>query len=167
MPTTPRPDLRDATTNEDASLKKREYKRQYHIKNREQIIEKVHKHYVRNRDKRLAYGKKWRDENPDKMRTYRHKFKDKLRTETFEAYGGAHCNCCGESERRFLTIDHINNDGAAERREMNNRGGYAFYARLRTRGFPVGYQVLCFNCNMSKGHYGICPHNSSPPLTIS
>lgn len=164
MPRTPGTDLRDATPDEDATLKLKEYKRQYHIKNREKIIKKVHVHYVRNREKRLAYGKKWRDENPDKMRLYRQAHKNKLRKETFEAYGGAKCRCCGEAERRFLTIDHINNDGAKERREMNNRGGYASYARLRARGFPGGYQVLCFNCNMAKGHYGACPHTTYAPL---
>jgi hypothetical protein len=29
------------------------------------------------------------------------------------AHYGEQCACCGESERLFLTIDHINNDGAA------------------------------------------------------
>ena len=149
-------------------MDKKEYKKQYHIEHREEILEKVRKHYHANRDKRLAYGKKWRNGNPDKMKLYRHNFKDRLRLETFDAYGGAICKCCGETERHFLTIDHLNNDGAKERREMNNRGGYAFYAKLRTRGFPSGYQVLCFNCNMAKGHHGICPHmkteSTSMPL---
>jgi hypothetical protein len=31
-------------------------------------------------------------------------------------------------------------------------------AWLRRNKFPSGYQVLCHNCNFSKGHVGICPH---------
>jgi hypothetical protein len=26
--------------------------------------------------------------------------------------------------------------------------------------FPDGFQVLCHNCNLAKGYYGECPHNS-------
>lgn len=138
-----------------------EYKRQYHIDNRDKILKKVRKHYVRNRDKRLAYGKKWREDNPDKMRLYRKNHKIKLRAETFNAYGGALCNCCGETGLPFLTLDHINGNGAEERKATNSRGGYAFYALLRTKGFPPGYQVLCFNCNMGRYINGVCPHTVS------
>lgn len=33
----------------------------------------------------------------------------------YEHYGAV-CKCCGETEPAFLTIDHINNDGAAHRK---------------------------------------------------
>ena len=33
------------------------------------------------------------------------------------------------------------------------------YKILRARGFPLGYRVLCHNCNLARGFYGYCPHS--------
>jgi hypothetical protein len=84
----------------------------------------------------------------------------------FEIYGPPVCVCCGEANDAFLTLDHINNDGAAHRREINaNRGGLNkgvshrnFYTALKRQGFPRILQVLCFNCNFAKSRIGYCPH---------
>ena len=72
-------------------------------------------------------------------------------------YGNAKCECCGESGQAFLTIDHINNDGYAQRRESKAHGGM-IYSWLRRQGYPAGYRVLCANCNSGRGH-GLCPHD--------
>jgi len=79
-----------------------------------------------------------------------------LRRETILAYGGV-CACCGESEWEFLAIDHINGGGNQHRRVLGLVGPF-FFKYLRDQGFPVGYQVLCHNCNQAKGAYGTCPH---------
>jgi len=74
------------------------------------------------------------------------------------AYGGSVCACCGETDIRFLTIDHVDGDGAQHRKLIG--GGGNTYKWLRQNGYPSGFQVLCYNCNM--GRYrngGICPHN--------
>jgi DNA-directed RNA polymerase subunit RPC12/RpoP len=86
----------------------------------------------------------------------------KLREDVFAAYGGARCACCGETERAFLSIDHIDNDGAEQRRNGDyGRSGTAFYQWLRKNGFPPGFQVLCMNCNVGKHRNGgVCPHQS-------
>ena len=74
-----------------------------------------------------------------------------------EAYGGM-CACCGETEPKFLSIDHINNDGY-ERRKNGEQCGAALYRWLRDQGWPKDdYQLLCMNCNFAKGHFGTCPH---------
>lgn len=76
------------------------------------------------------------------------------------AYGGK-CACCGESDWRFLTLDHINNDGAEHRQTLPGRGGGSnIYHYLAARGFPNDppLQVLCWNCNTAKQYYGSCPH---------
>ncbi len=77
----------------------------------------------------------------------------------FAAYGGAQCRCCGEPERLFLSIDHINGGGARQRREL---GPGELYRWLLRNNFPPGYQVLCHNCNFGK-HWnnGICPHKKA------
>jgi hypothetical protein len=88
--------------------------------------------------------------------------RDKSRKlDAFNAYGGPRCNCCGDSIFQFLTIDHINNDGAAHRKliSKDGRSGGALNCWLKRHGYPPGFQVLCFNCNIGKHiNGGICPH---------
>ncbi len=79
-----------------------------------------------------------------------------LRDEVFAAYGGYKCQCCSETEPKFLQIDHVNNDGAEHRRQMKG-GGNHLYGWLKKNGYPVGFQVLCANCNRAK-QFGPCPH---------
>lgn len=71
-------------------------------------------------------------------------------------YGGR-CQCCGETEPYFLTIDHVNNDGAKERKYLSSSQLYIYLIR---NGFPRDrYQLLCFNCNLGRQiNGGICPH---------
>jgi hypothetical protein len=77
-------------------------------------------------------------------------------------YGGVVCACCGETEFSMLTIDHINQDGAAHRREVSTALSKIF-AWLKQHGWPDGYRVLCFNCNIaSYRNGGVCPHKSKP-----
>lgn len=87
----------------------------------------------------------------------------KLRDAAFEAYGGYVCKCCGETEKLFLQIDHVNNDGAKHRREVFGKksgSGQNIYRWLRDNNFPEGFQVLCANCNLGKHRNGgICPHH--------
>jgi hypothetical protein len=76
--------------------------------------------------------------------------------QVFAAYGGAICKCCGETLQLLLTLDHINNDGAEERKRLNRK---SLYGWLVLNNFPPGYVVLCFNCNIGKSlNGGICPH---------
>ena len=68
---------------------------------------------------------------------------------------GAICNCCGETEPAFLTIDHVLNDGADDRRLRR----HLVYKRILDEGCPTDrYQILCWNCNSAKGMLGNCPH---------
>ncbi len=62
---------------------------------------------------------------------------------------GPGCRECSETILAFLTLDHIDNNGAAERRS-GLRGGADLYSRLINSGFPSGYQCLCWNCNHLK-----------------
>jgi hypothetical protein len=85
--------------------------------------------------------------------------RQRIRAEVLAAYGTV-CACCGEDKQEFLTIDHVNGDGAAERRRIGKEGS-AFYKWLKQQGFPPGrYRTLCYNCNCSIGFYGYCPHGT-------
>lgn len=79
------------------------------------------------------------------------------REEVYAGYGGK-CSCCGESNPLFLTIDHVNSDGAEERR-LTNRNTARQHRVILKENFPVRYQLLCFNCNCGRHRNGgICPH---------
>jgi hypothetical protein len=74
------------------------------------------------------------------------------------AYGGV-CQCCGEPNPGFLTLDHIHGGGTRERKRPGTKG--SFYERVKRAGFPKNlYRLLCYNCNMSRGCFGYCPHET-------
>lgn len=77
----------------------------------------------------------------------------------YERYGSK-CSCCGETEEAFLTIDHVNNDGAAHRKTFASGGGYCIYSWLVENNFPEGFQILCWNCQWGKNKHGTCPHQN-------
>jgi hypothetical protein len=97
-------------------------------------------------------------ENPEKHKEYARKRDLAIKMLAIEHYGG-HCICCGESQPEFLTFDHIENNGAEHRRSGIGR----IYRWLKTNNFPSGYQLLCWNCNCARHHFGgenkMCPHN--------
>lgn len=87
------------------------------------------------------------------------RFYDKRRKTVYDHYGNM-CACCGETNQLFLTIDHIENDGAQHRKEV--APGPTFYKWLVDNNFPKSFRLLCFNCNT--GRYrngGDCPHLAS------
>ena len=102
--------------------------------------------------------KKVRNNDNKSCRSKRARVKEAV----FVAYGGYVCACCGETEKSFLTIDHINNNGAAHRRSITGKrhsAGFHTYIWLVKNGFPDGFQVLCMNCQHGKRmNNGICPH---------
>lgn len=93
--------------------------------------------------------KEYRGINSEKLRLKR----IELRMEVLEKYGNK-CNCCGEIEKEFLSIDHIDGGGSKHRREIK----HSIYGWLKSNKYPKGFQILCHNCNQAKGFYGICPH---------
>jgi len=92
----------------------------------------------------------------------------RLMEECFMRFG-EECLCCGESEPVFLTLDHVQNDGAAKKRELSAKSSsrhahrhvstYSIVLDLKRRGWPLEeIQVLCMNCNLAKRRLGFCPH---------
>jgi len=80
------------------------------------------------------------------------------------------CHCCGlNSHIEFLTVDHI-----AGRQEMDSEpelkklkymsklSGTALVIWIIKNNFPKGFQILCHNCNQTKGYYGQCPLENKP-----
>ena len=104
------------------------------------------------------YSYEWRKKYPERARDFVKKNQYKIRRIVLEHYGGKYpkCACCGQKEEKFLQVDHINNDGAIDRRTQGY--GSSFYRHIISRKFPKNLQILCANCNQAKSRYGICPH---------
>lgn len=134
----------------------RERQNRYRERHPERARGAVRAYQARNPDVKNKHYKLWKGRG--NLRSYY----GRARLEAYEAYGGAHCACCGEKELMFLTIDHVNNDGAEHRRSLGwKRGGRSMGAWLRANGFPPGFQVLCINCNFGKHRNGgVCPHQT-------
>jgi hypothetical protein len=93
--------------------------------------------------------------------------KNARREELFARLGGK-CECCGEDNYAFLTLEH--RQGVPEehlapehRRKLRNGGGRRstvdIYRLVLAEGAPrEKYGLLCFNCNVATHRYGICPH---------
>lgn len=132
-------------------------------RNREGIRKRSRALYALNRIARRERQARYKRENRVKVRAacraFGAEYRPRLRRQMIEAYGGK-CACCGETESLFLQLDHIHNDGAAERRLERVNSGGIFWARLKKRGWPKGrHQLLCANCNFGKFmNKGVCPH---------
>lgn len=114
------------------------------------------------RQKRPEYyngkAREWARKYPERTRKNHETWWLKLKLEMLNAYGKK-CACCEEANIKLLCIDHIHGGGNKERKKEGIKG-VKFYGLLRRRGFPKGYQTLCFNCNIGKALYIICPHKS-------
>ena len=64
------------------------------------------------------------------------------------------CNGCGEQDLDVLCLDHKNGGGNKHRREI----GTTLYNWIISSGFPLGFQVLCANCNTKKSRQECVPH---------
>ena len=98
---------------------------------------------------------------------------DKLKQRFLEMYGYI-CSCCGEFNPKFLTLDHVQNDGNEKRYTVEfmvrldpehpvpilKRKPTAYFLKDALKEYkPDYYQILCYNCNIARAHnYGICPH---------
>ena len=93
-------------------------------------------------------------------RRWQRSYLTRIKAKAYAAYGGFVCNCCGETEPAFLSIDHVNSDGCEVRRKTGQGCGPDIYRWLIKHGFPEGYQVLCHNCQWGKRLHGTCPHKT-------
>jgi hypothetical protein len=93
-------------------------------------------------------------------------YRKRIRKAAIDKYGGV-CVCCKESNFMLLTIDHVNNDGGAERKAESGRNSVSstsMYLFLLRSDVRTDLQVLCYNCNLGKyANGGVCPHIDPPP----
>lgn len=120
--------------------------------------------------KAARYSTRIQSLSPEALKAYRmqrresHKAtRSALRAKVYAAYG-AICSCCGETVPEFLTLDHVNNDGAKHRQSLtgsSKKQGYKFLLWIVANKYPNSIQVLCWNCQWGKvKNNGVCPHQS-------
>ena len=113
-------------------------------------------------------AKRWNDANKDKRRQSNKKHRLKIKMIVISYYSNGTMECAlhhkyfpeenPKVDVRCLSIDHVDGGGARLRRrsERNKNGewqkhsGNHLYAMLIKNNFPLGYQVLCMNCQIIK-----------------
>ena len=104
--------------------------------------------YSKERQKqRAAAVARYYANNPGAAAHISAKSNDKIKDEVFGHYGGC-CLICGEDDYDVLAIDHINQDGAAHRRETGVGRNGTIYRWLKRNNYPPGFRLLCYNCNI-------------------
>jgi len=83
------------------------------------------------------------------------------RREAVFAKLGLQCECCGESDIRFLTVEHKLNDGAEDRKIRSHEKLYRDILKMNEIEMHEQFETLCMLCNFAKGLYKICPHREA------
>jgi len=148
------------------------------IKDKEKILECGRKYYAEHKEDMDNRNRIWRENHKQERKIYhkryRIKHREDIRIKVKRAYqmrkirvlthyspgGIPRCACCGEQRPIFLTLDHINGDGAKHRKELRGSGRF-IYSWIIENNFPLGFRVLCFNCNFAIAVLGYCPHQDS------
>ena len=131
----------------------RERSARYRSENKGLISDSSALYYKENRERIKAYNLRHYTQNRREINVRKRARHARIRADVVSHYGSK-CECCGENTYEFLAIDHVAGDrppGAPSR-------SLDLLRWLRRHNYPAGFRLLCHNCNMSYGMYGICPH---------
>ncbi len=112
--------------------------------------------WAKNPEKERKKARDWNRKNRDKRNRWNQESHLRNKIEVMSHYTNPlKCAMCPETDIVVLTIDHIKDDGADQRRQFAKEKGYAvmgssFYYWLKKHNYPKGYQVLCANCQLRK-----------------
>lgn len=131
---------------------RQEYGRQYRQTHKEKRREYDQKRYQAPTEARRETSRKCYQSHKEQRIHYWRAQYQQVKAEVLTYYGGCKLACikCGFSNPDALCIDHIDNNGAEQRRILGMFSGKHMYYWLRRNGFPLGYQTLCCNCNTIK-----------------
>lgn len=128
--------------NQDDILK---HKRIYSENNREMINLNKSRYWYENKEK-ITDRRRIKQFNLRKSHLSQARASRKLLVSEAMKLLGHECAICNEIERSFLTVDHVNNNGVAERKEF---GPIGWKLRFINSGDISSYRILCMNCNVS------------------
>ena len=110
--------------------------------------ERNRKYYKGHREQIIANNVRWRAGNREKVNAAANSRYKRLRKAVLDLFGRK-CRECGFDDIRALQIDHVQNDGALERKVFG-RGGSRTFLRKVLKDTDGRYQLLCANCNAIK-----------------
>jgi hypothetical protein len=134
-------------------IKRKEYKE----KNKEVIKAKNAEYRNANRDEINEKNRAYLDGKRIKFLDGKYTKKSKIPKEDVINLLGGKCARCNITNLDMLTIDHINNEGHADRKEMKLNGALRQVKRLIKQGWSLEqlkekFQVLCYNHNCAKSY---------------
>jgi len=87
----------------------------HHKKNKERRLKRARERYAQNP------SKYWSSEQIERAKCLARQKNAELRNIVIKRYGGV-CVCCGEAEPKFLTMDHVENNGQHMRKNVHGTG---------------------------------------------
>lgn len=139
---------------------------EYAAEHAAEIKEYQHRYRERYSEKLNARHREYQANPPErqrqKVRAYHRSRYQALRAAFLQALGGR-CYCCGLDDIRFLTIDHVENDGTKERKPNGKQtNSYTALRRMYVnfQSCPSRYRAACYNCNCARHltEDKVCPH---------
>ena len=137
---------------EEALLYKREYRKknrdkillqqkEYRLAHHEEILSHKREYHKENRDRELLYKREYHKENREKLLSQHKQYDLDIRNKALDLYGHK-CELCGAIDH--LEFHHLNLDGVEERKVYSNRNLYRSLADGNKRS---DLQLLCRSCH--------------------
>ncbi len=123
-------------------------KRNYVLRHPEKRRESVLKYDSTHKEEAKAYYQKNREHIRSRVKANTQKHRQAF----LEMYGRK-CQCCGESNENFLTLDHIN----GQKGQSKDRG-ITSYRKATVEYRPDLYRTYCMNCNFATRFGDPCSH---------
>ena len=103
---------------------------------------------MEHKEERNEYSKSYHSDHRDVRNEWARLYRRKNKELVINHYSEGSCCCthCGYSDMRALQIDHIDGGGEDHRRGIRQD----FYVWLIKNDYPLGFQVLCANCQIVK-----------------
>jgi hypothetical protein len=107
------------------------------------------KWYTKNRGYSLSKSRTWRKDRPKENAETQRLWALGIKVKVFTHYGpNKEVRCswegCMVTDLDMLSLDHINNDGA-QQRKSGFPSGKNLYRKLMNDGYPAGFQTMCMN----------------------
>lgn len=141
------------THKEDLKLKNRLYKRRQWQELRKKAAAYRERTREQERARRRLYRLNPKVREKDRERSNAHHARQRVLVINHYSNGRPGCICCKEKNFEFLTVHHIEKNGAEHRKQIG-----ALYAWIIRNNFPAMFDVRCFNCNCALQYSGYCPH---------
>ena len=109
-----------------------------------------HEYYIYNKDEKVKQQNEYKqtEDGKEAVKKANKNYRLKLLNKALEYYsnGKVVCNCCGETNLEFLSLD--------------GNASLTFLKKIQALDYPEGYEVLCMNCDWGiLQNDGMCPHH--------